>query len=163
MGKEDIAASGDHPVENGHDFRKRLCKTRSGDVAALPEIVPVDRVVFPALKRHLCQEIGGSWPVFGRIEIETRHKRYVDDPAAQLGLRRRQLLGVERPQRVVLVAPPDGDPDNLHSCPLGFIEQSGSVSAAEQFAEKDENIAFTEDRVFGKTIQCNRIFHLSAL
>ncbi len=74
-------------------------------------------------------------------------------------LRRRQFIGVERPQRVVLVAPPDSDPHNLHSSLSCFVEQAGGVSAAEQFAEEYENVALTEDRVFGKTIQCNRIFH----
>ncbi|MCY1248152.1 hypothetical protein D9M72_615490 [compost metagenome] len=108
--------------------------------------------MFPALQRHGRQEISRRGASCRSVEIEASHERYVDNPAAQSVLGDGQFLGVQRPQCVVLVAPPDRDPHDLHSSPPGFVEQACRISTAEQFAEEDENITFAKDLVFGNAI-----------
>ncbi len=42
MGEEDIAAVGNHAVENGHDLRERIREPCGGDVPALFDVAPVE-------------------------------------------------------------------------------------------------------------------------
>lgn len=159
MREKDVASVGDHSIENDHDLLERICEPLGGDVPALLDVVPVELVVLPALQRHVCEQVGRRWAAGRSVEIEAGHHRDVDDLAAQPLFGGGEFLGVQRSQRVVLVAPSDRDPHDFHARPAGFVKQASRVSATEQFAEEDENISFAKDAVFGKSVQCDRVFH----
>jgi hypothetical protein len=119
---------------SGMSARARLARARHR--------LPVEREGLPVGGPERLQLLdGGGGTAAGRLEIEPGLEGDVHDPSAQAHLRLRELLGRQRPERAVGVAPADRRADDRHPRPACLVHDPVGVAAPEQFPEDDEDVA----------------------